>query len=64
MYLRIYSHPLLQIHLQYAHKIECLGLIIFEKAYPANEFAVTGANKFANTNREVVLSRTFVLDYS
>jgi hypothetical protein len=39
MYLRIYSHTLLQIHLQNTREIY----------YSANKFAVTGANKFANT---------------
>ncbi len=49
MYLRIDSHPLLQIHLQNRLKCPfkvpnfCVG------CHSANKFAVTGANEFANT---------------
>jgi hypothetical protein len=50
MYLRIYSHSLLQIYLQNGRKTLIYHCGTFRnKLYSANKFAVTGANEFANT---------------
>jgi hypothetical protein len=49
MYLRIYSHSSLQIYLQNTRKVLDLMQNVVRLDYTANEFAVTGANKFANT---------------
>jgi hypothetical protein len=54
MYLQIYLHPYLQIYLQSKNGIsKTYGCNPYSAYYhSANEFAGTGANKFANTNTE------------
>jgi hypothetical protein len=57
MYLRIHSHPLLQIYLQNINE-RVINKLNFKsghiKTYSANKFAVTGANKFANTMAKTI----------
>jgi hypothetical protein len=52
MYLQIYLHPYLQIYLQYENGFDLQIKLNYVDHHTANEFAVTGANKFATTNTE------------